>query len=343
MRRFGTFVLSFTLAAVLIYVCSRGTDPVAVVNSLSQAHPGYVALAIVVGLLSFTGRALRWRSLLSHLKRDIPFGSLLSCTIMGFMLSYVVFFIPKVGELARPILLARRERMSKGSVIATVAVARMMDFLTVLLFFSIYLIGFSSRLPQEDPESWMVQFRKHGIFLGGAILLAVLALYATVLSRNRIFMILEARTRGGSLGRKVVDFLHSMVRGFEVLKSWRALVVGMLYTLFTWSLIDLSILAGLKAFEIHMDFVDVFLLIAFLAAGIAVPTPAGLGSYQASGLVCLVTFFGLPREEALAAVWVQWCVAVIPVVLVGAVLIWKEGLSMGQLGRMLQSERETSA
>ncbi|HEV8375129.1 MAG TPA: lysylphosphatidylglycerol synthase transmembrane domain-containing protein [Candidatus Polarisedimenticolia bacterium] len=340
MRRFGSILLSFALSAVLIVICFRGTDPAAVVRSLSRAHPGYVALAVLVGLLSFAGRALRWRSLLTHLKRDIPFGSLLSCTIIGFMLSYVLF---KVGELARPVLLARREKMSKGSVIATVAVARMMDFLAVLLLFSIYLIGFSSRLPEGGSESWMLQFRGRGILVGGAILLAVLALYATVLARNRLFRILESWTRPASLWRKLVDFLHSMVRGFEVLKSWRALVVGMLYTLATWGLIDLSILAGLKAFEIPMDFVDVFLLIAFLAVGIAAPTPAGLGSYQATGLFCLVTFFGLPREEALAAVWTQWCVAVIPVVLLGAALIWKEGLSMGQLGRMLQSERETSS
>jgi uncharacterized protein (TIRG00374 family) len=340
MRRFGSLVLSFALSAVLIYICFRGTDPAAVARSLSRAHPGYVALAVVLGLTSFAGRAFRWRSLLTHLKRGIPFASLLSCTIMGFMLSYVFL---RVGELARPVLLARRERMSKGSVIATVAVARMMDFLAVLLLFSIYMIGFSSRLSATASDPRLLQFRGKGIFVGIAILMVVVGLYATVLARDRIFRILESWTSPASWSRRLVDFLHSMVKGFEVLKSWRALVVGMLFTLATWGLIDLSILAGLKAFEIRMDFADVFLLIAFLAIGIAAPTPAGLGSYQAMGLLCLETFFALPKETALAAVWVQWCVAVIPVVLVGAVLIWKEGLSVGQIGRMLQSEKETSS
>jgi glycosyltransferase 2 family protein len=339
MKRFLRFGLSFALSLILIIVCFRGTDPAAVARSLSHAHPGYLALAVVVGLVSFAGRALRWRSLLSHLRKGVPLGSLFTCTVIGFMLSYVLPL--RVGELARPILLARREKMSKASVIATVAVARMMDFLTVLLFFSIFLIGFSSRLPAAG-SPWVVQVRSRGIQVGCVILAAVVALYVAVITRDKLFRFLEAKTHEGSVVRKVVDILHSMVRGFEVLKGGRALAVGMLYTLLSWSLIDLSILAGLKAFEIPMDFVDVFLLIAFLAVGIAVPTPAGLGGYQLLGMACLEEIYGLPKDLALAATWAQWCVAVIPVMVLGAILIWKEGLSVGQVGKLIQSEREAT-
>ncbi|PYQ11223.1 MAG: hypothetical protein DMH00_08810 [Acidobacteria bacterium] len=339
MKRYLWFGLSLLLSLILILICFRDTDPREVARALSLAHPGYLALAVAIGVVSFTGRALRWRTLLSHLRPGVPLGGLFSCTVIGFMLSYVLPL--RVGELARPILLARREKMSKASVIATVAVARMMDFLTVLLFFSIYLIGFSSRLPVAG-SPWIQQMRAQGIQVGWVILAAVLGLYITVLTRDRVFRFLEAKTREGSVLRKLVDFLHAMVRGFEVLKGGRALAVGMLYTLATWSLIDLSILAGLKAFGLPMDFIDVFLLLAFLAVGIAVPTPAGLGSYQFLGMKCLEEVYGIHSEVALAAIWAQWCIAVVPVMALGAILIWKEGLSVGQVGRMLQSEREAS-
>jgi len=213
----------------------------------------------------------------------------------------------------------------------------MMDFLSVLLLFSFYLIGFSDRLP-EGSSTWMVQFRSRGLLVGVAILTMVLLLYLVVFTRERLFRSLEARTRPGGLARSVVDFLHALVRGFEVLKGGRALAAGMLWTLLVWAIIDLSILAGLRAYRIPMDFADVFLLIAFLAVGIAVPTPAGLGTYQFTGLLCLENFFGVPRDWALAAIWTQWGVAVIPVVAVGAILIWKEGLTVGQVGRMVGRE-----
>jgi len=340
MKRFLKFGLSFALSLILIVICFRGTDPIAVGRALSHAHPGYLLVAVAVGLLSFVGRALRWRSLLSHLRTGIPLSSLFTCTVIGFMLSYVLPL--RVGELARPILLARREKMSKASVIATVAVARMMDFLTVLLFFSIYLIGFSSRLPLAG-SPWVVQVRSRGIQVGCVILAAVLGLYVAVLTRDRLFRLLESKTRPGGMIRSVVDFLHAMVRGFEVLKGGKALGVGMLYTLASWVLIDVSILMGLKAFEIPMDFIDVFLLIAFLAVGIAVPTPAGLGGYQLLGKACLEEIYGLHTDVALAAIWAQWCIAVIPVMALGAILIWREGLSVGQVGKMIQSEREASS
>jgi uncharacterized protein (TIRG00374 family) len=335
MNRLIRLGLSTAVSLVLIIFCFRGVDAKVVWEALTRAHAGYLLLAAALSLFTFVVRSLRWRVLLSHLRKGIPFSSLFSSTVIGFMVSYVV--PGRIGELARPVLLAMKEKMSKGSVIATVAVARLMDFLTVLFLFSIYLIGFSHRLPRSGSD-WMVQFRSRGIGVGVAILLAVITLYSVVLLRTHLFDRLEARTRPGGWGRQVVDFFHSVVRGFEVLKGGRALAGSMILTLLTWFLIDLSIQAGLRAFEIHLDFVDVFLLIAFLAGGIAIPTPAGLGGYQLLGQFCLATFFGIPKELAVAAIWAQWGLAVIPVVVLGAILIWKEGLTLGQVGKMVKRE-----
>jgi len=340
MKRLLRFGLSLTLSLVLIALCFRGADLGAVWQALLRAHTGYLALAVILSLLSFVGRACRWRSLLNHLRRGVNFYNLFSCTVVGFMVSYVLPL--RVGELARPVLLAGKEGMRRGSVIATVAVARIMDFLTVLLLASIYLIGYSSRLP-ETGSSWMSQFRTRGILVGLLILLALSTLYVVVLFRARLFDRLEGLTPPGGWAWRLVDFLHTLVRGFEVLKGGRALAASMMLSLGTWCLIDLSILAGLRAFEIPMDFTDVFLLMAFLAVGIAVPTPAGLGSYQASGLVCLGTFFGVAREKGLAAIWAQWGVAVLPVVVLGAVFIWKEGMTMRQVSQMVTREDAVSS
>jgi hypothetical protein len=264
-------------------------------------------------------------------------GNLFSATVIGFMVSYVLPL--RVGELARPILLATKERMPKGAVIGTVAVARMMDFLAVLILFSVFLIGFSDRIPGSG-SGMMGMIKSNGILVGLAILGAVLVLYLIVISRESLFRRLEERTHPERFARSLVDFLHSLVRGFEVLKGGKALITSMLLTLGVWGIIDLSILTGLHAFGIQLDFFDVFLLMAALAVGIAIPTPAGLGSYQWFGSKCLESFFGVSPELALAAIWAQWGVAVFPVLGLGALLIWKEGLTVGQVGRMVGREKE---
>lgn len=339
MKRTLQYSLTLILSVALIWLGFRGVDPSAVAQALGQANPGYVALAVALGLLSFVGRALRWQALTRHLKEGIRFRNLFSCTVIGFMLSYV---LPgKVGELARPILLAGREGISKGSAIGTVAVARMMDFLSILILLSIYLIAFSSRLP-ADGSGWIAQFRTYRTVLGIAVLATVVGLYAAVLARERLFTTLERKTHPERWPRRVVDFFHALVRGFEILKGPKALVIGMLYTLAAWVLIDLSILSCLKAFDVPMDFADVFLLIAFLAVGISVPTPGGVGGYQEMGKLCLVGIFKMEPEKALAVAWAQWFIAVIPVVILGAILIWTEGMTVGQVGRMIRKEKEAS-
>lgn len=338
-QRIGRIVISLAVAGALIAFGFRGADLAAVGRAFRQAHPGYLALAVALSLLTFVARAFRWRALVVGLKPSVGFGNLFSCTVIGFAMSYVLPL--RVGELARPLLLARRERISRGSAIATVAVARMMDFLAVLVLFSVYLIGFSHRLPAHGSE-FILQFRSRGILIGAALLAAGVALYAAVFLRVRLFRALETRTAAGGTGRRLVDSLHALVRGFEVLKGGRALALALVLTFLTWCLIDWSILAGLKAFGIPADFADVFLLMAFLAVGIAVPTPAGLGSYQAAGLVCLEQFFGVARETALAAIWAEWGIAVVPVVALAALLIWREGLSFGQIGRLVGRSQEAS-
>ncbi|HEU5180027.1 MAG TPA: lysylphosphatidylglycerol synthase transmembrane domain-containing protein [Candidatus Polarisedimenticolia bacterium] len=339
MKRTFNLSVSLILSVGLIWFGFRDVHPSEVARSLSQAHVGYVVLAVILGLVSFFGRALRWRALTRHLKPAISLRNLFSCTVIGFMLSYI---LPgKIGELARPILLAGREGISKGSAIGTVAVARMMDFLAVLLLLSIYLIAFSDRLP-ADGSGWIAQFRTYRTVLGIAVLAGVVALYAAVLAREPLFQNLERRTHPERWPRRVVDFFHALVRGFEILKGPKALVVGMLYTLASWVLIDLSILSCLKAFDVSMDFADVFLLIAFLAVGISVPTPGGVGGYQEMGKLCLTGIFRVESGKALAVAWAQWFIAVIPVVILGAILIWTEGMTVGQVGRMIRKEKETS-
>ena len=70
---------------------------------------------------------------------------------------------------------------------------------------------------------------------------------------------------------------------------------------------------------------------AFLALGIAVPAPAGVGGFHFAGRWCLENVFGIAAEQATAAVLVLHATAVLPTILVGGLVALREGLSFGEL------------
>jgi uncharacterized membrane protein YbhN (UPF0104 family) len=103
-----------------------------------------------------------------------------------------------------------------------------------------------------------------------------------------------------------------------------------------WIAIAATIWASLKAFDLDLRFVDSLFMLALLNIGIAAPTPGGVGSYEYMGQLGLVEVFGVEPNRAAAAILVTHAFAIGPVILLGIVLLWREGLSVRSLVRSPQ-------
>src|SRR5436309_9911013 len=93
-------------------------------------HGRALAASVLVTLLAYLIRAWRWRVLMAPIKKRVGMYNLTSTMFIGFMISFIVPF--RIGEVARPVLLARREKVSTTATIATVALERLFDVLTVM-------------------------------------------------------------------------------------------------------------------------------------------------------------------------------------------------------------------
>jgi uncharacterized membrane protein YbhN (UPF0104 family) len=89
-----------------------------------------------------------------------------------------------------------------------------------------------------------------------------------------------------------------------------------------------------------MPFTGSFLLQALLVIGVAVPTPGAVGSYHEAFRIGVTTFFGAPNDAAVAAAIVLHAVGFIPVMLVGALFMAQDGLSVRRLQDLATTARE---
>jgi uncharacterized protein (TIRG00374 family) len=320
-------------------LCTPKFDGARIAGALRGVGAGWwlLFLAALIQILHCALRAWRWRILLGPLKKDIGFHNLFSTVAIGYMISFVT--PGRIGEVVRPVLLAGREKISKGGTLATVLLERLMDALTVAMLFATYLIFFLGPAGGRGQEAAAGLDWRWGAALGAAIVLSFPVLWAVVHYRRRVAGILSRvvpeTTR---TGHAVHGVFHSIVDGFEVLKGARALAAAWGYSFLIWGIISFSIWFSVRAFGISIRPQDSLLMLGALTFGIAIPTQGGVGTYEWFGQQALTRFLGVEPSQAAAAVLVMHVFAISPVILLGFYYLWKERLSFSSLARGAAAE-----
>ena len=117
-------LLGIGVSALCVWLSMKDVRFGEVLAALRGANALGFVLVMLVTLGGFWLRAVRWRYFIQA-GRPLSMDSLFSSTMIGFMANNVLPF--RLGEFVRPWALARRERLSKTTLLATVVVERAVD------------------------------------------------------------------------------------------------------------------------------------------------------------------------------------------------------------------------
>ena len=112
------------------------------------------------------------------------------------------------------------------------------------------------------------------------------------------------------------------------------LAVAALWSVPLWLSIAVGIWLMSHAFDLTLPFVGSFIVVGYLAVGVAAPTPGGAGGFHYFYLLALTHFFGADPDVAAAAAIILHAVSFVPVTLVGLFFMWQDGLTLGGLKGM---------
>jgi glycosyltransferase 2 family protein len=328
-------LLTFGLLAFFF----RNADMAGVWAETRRARPDFLGLAVLLTAITYVLRAMRWQYLLAPIGHA-RFGTAFRATVIGFAAS---FLLPaRAGEVIRPYLLARKERLSATAAFATIILERLLDLVTVLLLFGVFVATMDGTSVSGDPAA--LTRVKLGGQLAAVAALAALALFFT-LARHpermgrwalRIERILPAR-----LARVVARFVESFAQGLGVMRQPRRLLVALAWSFPIW----LSIAAGIwltsLAFHITFPFAGSFLVTMLLVVGVAMPTPGAIGGFHAAYQIAVQTFFAAPDDRAVGGAIVLHAISFIPVTLLGIVFMVREGVTLGRARSLAVAPDET--
>lgn len=328
------------LAVVLLAFFFRGMDWADLGKALREARLVPLAGLVLVTLAIYAARAWRWGDLLAPLGR-VGYADLFSATMVGFASALL---IPRAGELVRPWLVSRRYPIPTSAGFATIILERLVDLITVLVLFALYL--FVLPTPQAQTEGRAMELAKWlGAAGAGAALAVLVFLLALHQNAERMLGAAQALLKRAPrwLSEPLARMLHSFSEGLAVLRAPAGHLAKLaLQSLGIWLLIALGFYLNHAAFGIDLPFHATFLLIAFLVVGVMIPTPGMVGGFHAFYLLALSDVFGIDRARAGAAGIAAHALSNLPVLVFGLVLLGREGLSLGRVAEVTREQGQLS-
>ena len=311
--------------------------------TVGQVSWVWLIIAILLMLLTYIGRALRWEVMLRPLGRKVGIARLTSDTAIGFMAATL---LGRMGELVRPYLISVSAGVSFSSQLACWFLERVLDLLAVLLIFGFAL----ARVPS------------HGLPLGPGLrwMLHAGALLATLAGLTCVVVLIAFRNFGERATGRVMaalSFLPSnyyndsnkvlvaFSRGLEVTRGSRSLSLLAAYTGGEWVLITASYVALIRCFPItqSLKITDVVALLGFVAFGSIIQIPGIGGGVQLTAVVVLKEIYGLSLESASGIALFIWILTLLLVVPLGLACALYRGMNwhaIKQLAREKRTEEE---
>jgi uncharacterized membrane protein YbhN (UPF0104 family) len=128
----------------------------------------------------------------------------------------------------------------------------------------------------------------------------------------------------------------------SALRSPRLLARIVLHSLLAWLTICVATWLGVRSSGADIPFSAVLFIMPLLVLGVAVPTPGGAGSYHGLMKVGLM-LFGVSEVAAVSAGLMVHLTITVPVILVGMILLWTEGISWRDLVRGARQFKDLGA
>lgn len=291
-RRPGSLLVRLVLSLVLAVAFAAALWPYlrAVPSDLSIAAwaiPTYLCTLVPYHL----ARAGRWHALVRPLS-PVPLSVTLRVSLAGYM--WIALLPFRLGELARPLLLAQRSDVTVHRALGTVAIERVLDGLVICgLFFA--ATAATSHAGREAPEIVALQDAATG----------VMALFATALV-GLVLMARFPRAMGGlldatvgrvlpRLGRWAAEASRGVAEGLRALPRGGSLLAFVLVTLLYWGSNALGLWVLARGCGLPVGLADATLVMAVMNIALLVPGgPAQLGIFQTG--VALGLSMVLPAE-----------------------------------------------
>ncbi len=288
MRRLVQAVLGLAISGGALWLTLRGKDLAAIWRAILEADYRYLLPYLIFLLAVHLTRTVRWGILLEPVAK-VPFARLNAVCAVGFMALMILPF--RLGEFARPYLVAERPRIRVSATLSSVVVERVVDGLFTAGLLVLTLLA----VPDGTPGLHFLRAGGVGVLLAFAALLAFLV----VAYKNRALAVRITHRLldpvSPRLGARASAMMDAFIHGLRLVPSRRKLALFFALTVFYWALNGFGMKVLALGFGFDLSPVAAFTVLGVLVVGVMIPAGPGMvGTFQAAVVLGLSLF--APRE-----------------------------------------------
>ena len=283
------YVVLLSLAGVLLWLSFREVKWDSFVSGVKDADWRWIGLSMVISVLAFLIRALRWRLIM------LPLGKPVSRmdSWHGINVGYITnFALPRAGELARCGVISKRTGLPFETVAGTVVLERSIDMLSlflvsagVMVFFWDSFGGFIDKQILSSLENKL----STELIITGVVILLASAIFLYMIWRYR-----KSHPIFAKIVNIVKGILDGLVSGFKMPQKWTFIIYTILLWVCYWAMSYTTILAfdNLKA-GLGAD--DALFLMMVGSFGWVIPVQGGIGAYHLIISLALLSVYGISQ------------------------------------------------
>lgn len=349
MKRAVQLTISLAITGVCLWWTFRDTNWPEMWASLRTAN--YLWLVPYVGILTLIHlcRTVRWGAFLTGIEK-VPFKPLNEASGIGFMMLIILPF--RLGEFARPFLIAQRSGIRRSAAMTSVVLERIVDgiIIAVLLRTLVFFI------PEGQGELRHIVWGANAmfaVFFGGLTFLIF-----SVWQQSRAVALVRATAGRVSpaLGEKLAGIVDSFVGAVRQLPGPKYMLIFIAGTAGYWALNGAGMAMVARAFDCTSGGVAVcqpmsltlfqgYVVLSVLVVGMMIPAaPGSAGTFQAAILIGLAVFLpdSVVRSSGVAYANVLWLTQIAQQVIFGMILMVLSRQSFRELAGKLNEEGKSA-
>ena len=298
-------------------------------EAFREAKYIYIFPTVIILFIAHYIRAIRWEVLLSPIKR-VSVLNLFSANMIGFMANNVL--PARLGEVIRPIMIARKEKIKVSTSLATVAIERVFDILGVIVIASL-LFCFLPSDNETNSQAVILQLKKWSAIMAFLGICAITTLFLLSLYPKKAGAVFEKLlfVFPHHLRDKLVNMLQSFISGLQVFDHKTKLLWAGALSIVIWLLNAASIYVLCYSFDIGLSFAGSCFVAVCLALAVALPqAPGFIGVFHIATQKSL-DVFGIDLSSAQSFAILLWAINFVPITITGLLFLWREGISFGEM------------
>ena len=263
--------VSLVIGAFFIWLAIRGVDLDEVSRSLAGVDLGVVGLYVLLFGVVHVSRIFRWGILIKPIAK-VSFMRLFTVGSVGFM---ALMLLPlRLGEFARPILIAEKGQIRISAALATIVVERVFDALAMagLLVGMMFFLEGRVDVPGDLRVGALI------VLVGflGLLAFLMLAYWRQDATVDRFQRLLKPFSEKVAL--RLASTLRSFIGGLRALPNLRLLGAFTGMTFVFWGLNGCALWLMFGAFEelAQLGALEAFTALSVLCVGLMIPAGPGM-------------------------------------------------------------------